>query len=441
MDSVAVSVRGISKCYRTYVSPRARLLDAIWPGRRAGGQEIWALRDIDFEVKAGESFAVIGRNGSGKSTLLEILAGTLTPTAGAATVSGRVSALLELGSGFKPEYTGRDNVVLSGLLLGLSREEILRRFDEIAAFADIGDAIDRPVGTYSSGMMMRLAFSVQVLANPDILIIDEALSVGDFFFQQKCLGYLRELRERGVTLLFVSHNTDTLRTLCDRGLVLRQGGQIFCGSCGAAIRHYMQYGFEDIGSPRREAVQLGDVSFVQRCQAVLNQIGATVLWKASDVAAVVRKGGLLAIEVADESGVLAMGAVMGEKRIFRLHYCSPPGTPVRLECIIQDRFEQVITGFGSMRLGISPILTTSPEYGVLEVEIELWLKGGEYSIRVALVECPQDVPHVGGAVIDAAPLLGPITIFWDYEKNVAPFPGIAGLPVKGCLIRPFDADE
>ncbi|MGZ5088805.1 MAG: ABC transporter ATP-binding protein, partial [Usitatibacter sp.] len=170
MDDIAIAVRDVAKRYQVFSSERGNLLHTLWPGYRAGMQEIWALQDISFEVRRGDSVAVIGRNGGGKSTLLQILAGTLTPTRGEVRVNGRVSALLELGSGFNPEYTGRDNVMLNGLLLGLSRQEILRRFDEIAAFADIGDAIERPVKTYSSGMMMRLAFAVQVLTDPQILV-------------------------------------------------------------------------------------------------------------------------------------------------------------------------------------------------------------------------------------------------------------------------------
>ena len=239
MNDIAVSARNVSKCYQVFDSQRARLRHTLWPKQRAGVQEIWALRDIDFEIKRGESVAIIGRNGGGKSTLLEIITGTLAPTAGEIKVNGRVSALLELGSGFNPEYTGRDNVILNGLLLGLSREEILRRFDEIVAFAEIGDALDRPVTTYSSGMVVRLAFAVQVVTDPDILIIDEALSVGDFFFQQKCFSYIRSLCEKGVTLLFVSHDMGTVRDLCDRAIYLKEGHLQFVGETRLAIRQYL----------------------------------------------------------------------------------------------------------------------------------------------------------------------------------------------------------
>ena len=160
MTDIAISVRNVSKCYQVFEDQRARLRHTVWPKSTQGMQEIWALRDVSFEVKRGESFAVIGRNGSGKSTLLEIITQTLTPTSGSVKVNGRVAALLELGSGFNPDYTGRENVLLNGLLLGLSRTEVDNRFDDIVGFADIGDVLDRPVKTYSSGMLVRLAFAV-----------------------------------------------------------------------------------------------------------------------------------------------------------------------------------------------------------------------------------------------------------------------------------------
>jgi len=233
-----ISVRGVAKRYQVFDSPWARLRHAI--GSSNGGmREIQALHDVSFDVARGESLGVIGRNGGGKSTLLEILTGTVMPTAGEVAVNGRVSALLELGSGFNPEYTGRENVMLNGLLAGFERRDILRRFGEVEAFAEIGEAIDRPVKTYSSGMMMRLAFAVQVLSDPDILVIDEALSVGDFFFQQKCFARIRELRARGVTLVFVSHDMGTVRDLCERAVYLKAGRVQFVGDSRDAIRHYL----------------------------------------------------------------------------------------------------------------------------------------------------------------------------------------------------------
>lgn len=228
-SEVAISVRGVGKMYRIYDRPQDRLKQMLWRGRRLYGREFWALRDVSFEVRKGETVGIIGRNGSGKSTLLQIIAGTLAPSTGEVTVNGRVAALLELGSGFNPEFTGRENVFLNGSILGFSRAEMEQRFDEIAAFADIGEFIDQPVKFYSSGMVLRLAFAVQAQINPDILIVDEALAVGDFLFQHKCMSKMRELKEQGTTILFVSHDTAAVKAHCNWAVMLKNGVQFSTG--------------------------------------------------------------------------------------------------------------------------------------------------------------------------------------------------------------------
>jgi lipopolysaccharide transport system ATP-binding protein len=200
-----------------------RLKQTLFRGRRQYYREFWALRDISFTVERGEAVAIIGRNGSGKSTLLQIIAGTLAPTTGTVEARGRIAALLELGSGFNPEFTGRENVFLNGAILGLSRREVERRFDDIAGFAEIGEFIDLPVKTYSSGMVVRLAFAVQVQLWPDLLIVDEALAVGDEKFQRKCYDRLDALRAQGVTILLVTHSAQTVLRYCQRAMLLERG--------------------------------------------------------------------------------------------------------------------------------------------------------------------------------------------------------------------------
>lgn len=222
-DEPVIRVQQLGKCYQIYDRPQDRLKQSLWRGKRQFYREFWALRDISFEVGRGETVGVIGRNGSGKSTLLQLVAGTLSPTAGSVAVRGRVAALLELGSGFNPEFTGRENVVLNATILGLSREEIDARFDSIVAFADIGDFIDQPVKIYSSGMVLRLAFAVSVSVDPDILIVDEALAVGDLAFQYKCMDRLDRLTKSGTTLLFVSHDIHAVKAFCSRVIYLSQG--------------------------------------------------------------------------------------------------------------------------------------------------------------------------------------------------------------------------
>jgi len=220
---IVIAVRNVGKMYYLYDRPRDRLKQAFLWGRKQLYREFWALRDVSFEVGCGESVGIIGRNGAGKSTLLQILAGTLTPTTGEVRVNGRVAALLELGSGFDPEFTGRENVYLNGAIWGFSREEIDERFDEIAAFADIGQFIDQPVKLYSSGMFVRLAFAVQAFVPKEVLVVDEALAVGDEAFQRKCMAVLERFRDNGGTVLLVSHDTQTIVRQCERCLLLSYG--------------------------------------------------------------------------------------------------------------------------------------------------------------------------------------------------------------------------
>ena len=237
-----ISVRNVSKMYMLYDRPEDRLKQALfWRFGRQFGRPFWALRDVSLEVRRGESIGILGRNGSGKSTLLQIIAGTLQATSGDVETHGRIAALLELGSGFNPEYTGRENVFMNGSILGLSREAMESRFDAIAAFADIGEFLDQPIKIYSSGMIVRLAFAVQAHIDPDVLIVDEALAVGDVYFQHKCMRHIKSLLDRGTTLLLVSHATDTVKRFCSSGLWLDSGSVQYFGESGVAAEKYLAH--------------------------------------------------------------------------------------------------------------------------------------------------------------------------------------------------------
>jgi lipopolysaccharide transport system ATP-binding protein len=221
-DLPPILVTDLGKCYQIYATPTDRLKQALWRGRRRYYREFWALRHVNLEIKAGETIAIIGRNGSGKSTLLQMICGTLTPTEGSVKTSGTIAALLELGSGFNPEFTGIENVFLNASLLGLTQEQTQARLEDIQAFADIGDFVHQPVKTYSSGMLVRLAFAVIAHVDPSVLIVDEALSVGDAVFSQRCMRFIRRFTERG-TLLFVSHDLNAVSSLCDRAVWIDSG--------------------------------------------------------------------------------------------------------------------------------------------------------------------------------------------------------------------------
>src|SRR5947207_4697132 len=238
--TTALRVENVSKQYRIYATPGDRLKESITRGRLKRHREFWALRDISFEIEKGTTTGIIGPNGCGKSTLLQIIAGTLEPTHGEVWHEGRISALLELGAGFDPEFTGAENVFMNASLLGLSRRETDALFPQIKRFAEIGDFLYQPVKTYSSGMYVRLAFAIAASVEPDILIIDEALAVGDAVFQHRCLRRLKELHERGTTVLFVSHDAAAVRALCSRAILLNQGRMIADGKPTEVLNRYQE---------------------------------------------------------------------------------------------------------------------------------------------------------------------------------------------------------
>lgn len=250
-SDLSIKVEGLSKCYQIYDLPQDRLKQFVIPRlQRSIGvaakrffREFWALKDVSFEMKRGETIGIVGRNGSGKSTLLQMICGTLHPSSGSVQISGRVAALLELGSGFNPEFSGRENVYMNGAVLGLTHDEITQRFDAILDFADIGDFIEQPVKTYSSGMMVRLAFAVIAHVDADILVIDEALAVGDAFFTQKCMRFLRNFMKTG-TILFVSHDTSAVRSFCNRAIWLEKGRVLKQGAPKEVCDAYLEAFYE-----------------------------------------------------------------------------------------------------------------------------------------------------------------------------------------------------
>lgn len=258
-SSIAIRVSNLGKCYHVYDAPHDRLKQFVIPRllRLAGREsrdyfrQFWALKNVSFEVRVGETVGIVGRNGSGKSTLLQMICGTLSPTEGVIEVKGRIAGLLELGSGFDPEFTGRENVYMNASLLGLTRNEIESRLETILAFADIGRFIDQPVKTYSSGMVVRLAFAVQSQIDPDVLVVDEALSVGDAKFQAKCFERLRQLKARGTSILLVTHATEQVVAHCSTAILLDGGIQLQTGEPRNIVNRYMDLLFGKTGNAQR----------------------------------------------------------------------------------------------------------------------------------------------------------------------------------------------
>lgn len=262
MSQYSIDVKKVSKCFKLYENPKDHLKEIFHPFKKKYHREFWALKNINFRVFPGETWGIVGRNGSGKSTLLQIICGVLQPTTGSVQTNGKISALLELGVGFNPEFTGRDNVYVKGAVQGFSKDEIDAKFDEIIAFADIGDFLEQPVKTYSSGMMVRLAFSVAINVEPNILIVDEALAVGDEAFQRKCFRKIDDLKKKGVTILYVTHSAQSVMELCDHAILLDQSESLLIGTPKQVITRYQQllYANEEAAQKIRNEIKLAKES-------------------------------------------------------------------------------------------------------------------------------------------------------------------------------------
>lgn len=358
-SEVVIDVRGVGKSYHMYERPSHRLWQALAGKRKAYYKDFWALRDVSFSVRRGQTVGIVGRNGSGKSTLLQMIAGTLNPTEGSISVNGRVAALLELGSGFNPEFTGRENVFLNAAILGLSRAQIEQRLEKILAFADIGEFIDQPVRSYSSGMSVRLAFAVIAHVDADILIIDEALAVGDAFFSQKCMRFLREFQKNG-TLLFVSHDAAAVTNLCENAVWLQNGRMRLSGTSQEVVEAYMTeqhvVGRRDAGEAnvtvnekraRRQAGDAADVRTQARLEAGWSNRIQTFEFDPDNVGQEfgARGARIIDVQLLDEHGATAGLLAGGE--LVRLHISVELAQPLQNLIVgfyVKDRLGQRLFG-------------------------------------------------------------------------------------------------
>lgn len=286
----AIVAENIDKAYTIYNKPSDRLFDLFSQGQ-VRGKQIHALDDVSIKIPKGKTIGLIGQNGSGKSTLLQIIAGTLQPTGGNVTVNGKIAALLELGSGFNPDFAGRDNVMMNGALMGLTKEEILQRMDSIEAFADIGEFIDQPVKTYSSGMFLRLAFAAAVHTDPDILIVDEALAVGDARFQNKCFRKFKEFQEAGKTIIFVSHTTELLVRHCDYAYLLNKGKLVQEGNPKEVVNEYLDllFGKSESGIQEKKMVAIDSIESKPSLDDSVNKVATFIESRPNEDSCVTRK--------------------------------------------------------------------------------------------------------------------------------------------------------
>ena len=418
-NELAVRVANIGKCYHIYDTPRDRLKQFVLPRlqqvvglpQRQYHRDFWALRDISFELKRGEAMGIIGRNGSGKSTLLQILCGTLRPTTGTVETSGRIAALLELGAGFNPEFTGRENVYMNAALLGLTREQIENRFDAIAAFADIGDFLEQPVKMYSSGMFVRLAFAVIAHVDADILVVDEALAVGDALFTQKCMRFIRKFREHG-SLMYVSHDSGSVTNLCDHAIWLQSGQVKRHGAAKEVCEQYLDnlFGSLEINARKSESSEhrrsttqiqrLRQPGLVWRDQRAAFMNGSNLRndlevfrFKGEEGA---QYGGndasITDVRLLDTNGAPLNWVVGGERVVVRItaRMHVPLYSPI-FGFMLRDRLGQNIFGDNSYLAWADQSLRVGAgESFAAEFEFYMpWLAAGDYVFQVALAEGTQ----------------------------------------------------
>jgi lipopolysaccharide transport system ATP-binding protein len=393
-EELAISLKNVSKCYKRYGRPVDKLKEVLLPGKNYAA-EFWALRDIDLEVCIGETVGIIGQNGSGKSTLLQIIAGTLTPTTGTVHVNGRVSALLELGSGFNPEFTGRQNVFFNGRILGLSQQEIEDKFDEIEAFADIGEFIDEPVKTYSSGMIVRLAFAVVANSHPQILIVDEALAVGDIFFQQKCYKYLEKLKSQGTAILFVSHDTQAILRLCERAAILEYGYLTHSGIPSEMVTKYTEIHLSQYSNQLAEKDKSQIEELVEKQINLMNDNLDNVILPSEfrcDFPSKHRYGstvGMIAgIAITNKHGESQTVFSVGEEIILsvKVNSHSIELCPLNIGFQLNDRFGQIIIGTNTSMLSVLLEQDRTGEGFICQFRFKLSIIPQQYTIHVAITE-------------------------------------------------------
>jgi lipopolysaccharide transport system ATP-binding protein len=427
-NEIAISLKSVSKCFKQYARPVDRLKEILLPGERAGN-EFWALRDINLEVSRGETLGVIGQNGSGKSTLLQIIAGTLTPTNGDIQVKGRVSALLELGSGFNPEFTGRQNVFFNGQLLGLSREEIEGRFDDIASFADIGNFLDQPVKTYSSGMFVRLAFAVAINVEPEVLIVDEALSVGDGVFVHRCMAKIKDFQDSGGTILFVSHDTSAITRLCSKVIWIDSGSLVTQGGPEQVSKKYQAWLYERINSYQKkeietinycdDKIQVAGVELSSLMKKSLNPFTEREYKAFQKVDRFgTGRGEIIDFEILDSNNSSTRFIYAGERIRIRVKALSHDliNRPI-IGVLVFDRLRTAITGFNTYQFQqkLSKLIPNE----ILSVEFSFeWpeIRGDSYALEVAIADGSQESHEmldwlqsplsVASGITDSSPAFG-----------------------------------
>ncbi|MBN2437575.1 MAG: ABC transporter ATP-binding protein [Deltaproteobacteria bacterium] len=380
-SDIAVRVDHLGKCYQIYAQPLDRLKQSLWRRRKQFYREFWALKDCSFEIRKGETVGIIGSNGSGKSTLLQIICGTLYPTEGELRVNGQIAALLELGAGFNPDFTGRENVFMNAAIMGMSRSEIESRYNDIAEFADIGDFIEQPVKMYSSGMYVRLAFAVAVNVSPDILVVDEALSVGDARFQQKCMAKIRMFCRTG-TVIFVSHDIGAVTELCSRAIWIESGRIRMDGAPKHVAEKYLQFMYEGDVKPEAPTLESGTTSGSDIDMGTFTPVGEGIRQFGD------RRATIEALRLTSQgscNGVVYSGRRCEIGIVLRAH--EDIANPIA-GFIVRDRLGREILGDNTRLVQKElPPLSRGRRY-VIVFQVDEWpnLAEGEYSLTIAVAD-------------------------------------------------------
>ena len=414
-DEIAIKLDNVRKEFQIYEKPHHRLLQSLFQGRRKFYRDFTALSNISFDIHKGESVGIIGRNGAGKSTLLQIISGTMTQSAGEIEINGRIAALLELGAGFNPEFTGSENIYLNGSILGLSHDDMESKYDDIVAFADIGEFIDQPVKTYSSGMYVRLAFSVVMHIEPEILIVDEALAVGDAFFQAKCMLAMKRLMNQGVTLLFVSHDASAVKALCDRAILLDKGHIQAIGDTNTIVEIYFEQKVSELHSAAvlPEAVE-GTTDSVDKSEASMPALAPEVVRQFQEKAGYQRikrgKAEFLNVEIRnDRDSVITMCEFGETVKLVMYVKMLENISHIAFAYHVRDKngFDIVYSDTSIEELSI--VNANAGEVHLLEWTFDVNLKEGEYVVA-AMSSIPIDLLIGDVEVCDFIPIAAQLNV-------------------------------
>lgn len=435
MNDLGVRVNNLGKLFKMYSSPWARALEWASCGRKVSHQDFWALKDISFDIEKGECLGIIGPNGAGKTTLLKILTRSLYPTIGTFQIQGNVLSLLELGTGFHPELTGRQNIYRSSQLLGFPGGYVGERVGEIEEFADLGEFFNRPIKTYSSGMYVRLAFSMFVFLKPEVLVVDEALSVGDIFFQQKCFARMREMLSAGTTCLFASHDTAAIQNLCDRAILLIQGEVDFMGDPEEAVSRY----FARVGKRPDRSGNVQTLPSADRLKGMALMNSVDILAHNILNSPGRRHGAegleMVAARVTDNYGRDTLRVEMLKSLNFYVllkakEETHDPSTGIHL----YDRLGNLVFAGGARQLRKRlPDLVPGQEL-VVKMEVTFSVQPGEYTFSLGIGEPSESGPNIG-YLHDRHEMLGPVVVTADPDE-ILPFYGIAKLPMQVSFSKP-----